>query len=207
MQRMRGPAVRGAAPRRRFEAFVAGSADSLFRTADLMTGDAGAAEDLVQETFLRVARRWHRVESMDHPLAYARRILANLVLDGARRRSRDLAELDPPGGRQAEPADEGAARALRDVDDQAEFRWALARLAPRERAVLVLRYWADLPVAEVAEILGCSAGTVKSTASRGAARLARVLTEGPPHAGGGASPLPVPATANIVSSARRSDTR
>lgn len=62
------------------------------------------------------------------------------------------------------------------IEDLAEFRWALARLPPRERAVLVLRYWADLPVAEVAGILGCSAGTVKSTASRGAARLARLLT-------------------------------
>lgn len=192
MQRMRGPAARSTASKRRFEAFVAGSADPLFRTAELMTGDAGAAEDLVQETFLRVARRWHRVEAMDHPLAYARRILANLVFDGAKRRSRQRAELEAPGGRPAEPADEGAARALRGVDDQAEFRWALARLAPRERAVLVLRYWADLPVAEVAHILGCSEGTVKSTASRGAARLARVLSSQPSPAG-------------IVSSARRSD--
>ena len=192
MQRMRGPAARSTASKRRFEAFVAGSADPLFRTAELMTGDAGAAEDLVQETFLRVARRWHRVETMDHPLAYARRILANLVLDGAKRRSRQRAELEPLGGHQAETADESAARALRGVDDQAEFRWALAMLAPRERAVLVLRYWADLPVAEVAEILGCSRGTVKSTASRGAARLARVLTG-------------QPAPADIVSSVRRSD--
>ncbi|HEY7430097.1 MAG TPA: SigE family RNA polymerase sigma factor [Streptosporangiaceae bacterium] len=192
MQRTRGPAAKGAASKRRFEAFVAGSADTLFRTAELMTGDTGAAEDLVQETFIRVARRWHRVESMDHPLAYARRIVINLVLDGASRRSRQRAELEPPGGQRMEAADESAARALRGVDDQAEFRWALAQLAPRERAVLVLRYWADLPVAEVAEILGCSTGTVKSTASRGAARLAKVLTN-------------QPGATEAVSSARRSD--
>lgn len=192
MQRMRGAAARGTASKRRFEAFVADSAGPLFRTAELMTGDAGGAEDLVQETFLRVARHWHRVQSMDHPLAYARRVLTNLALDGARRRSRQRAELEPPGGRRAEAADEHAARALRGVDDQAEFRWALARLAPRERAVLVLRYWADLPVAEVAEILGCSEGTVKSTASRGAARLARILTS-------------QPSPAEIVASVRRSD--
>jgi len=169
--------VRGGASKRRFEALVAGTTDALFRTGYLMTGDAGDAEDLVQETFIRVARRWHRVESMDHPAAYARRILINLVLDGAERRSRQRAELEPPGSR-GEPADESATRALRGIEDLAEFRWALAELPPRQRAVLVLRYWVDLPVAEVAGILGCSAGTVKSTASRAAARLAWILTHG-----------------------------
>src|SRR5215469_17027220 len=164
--------VMGTASKRRFEAFAA--ADPLFRAGYLMTGDASEAEDLVQETFIRVARRWPRVSAMDHPVAYARRILINLALDGAGRRSRQRAELEAPGG-QPELADEGAARALQGIDDLAEFRWALARLPPRERAVLVLRYWADLPVAEVAAALGCSAGTVKSTASRGAARLAGVL--------------------------------
>lgn len=166
---------RDAAPKRQFEAFVAESADAPFRTAHLMTGDIGDAEDLVQETFIRVARRWNRVRSMDHPVAYARRILINLVLHGAERRSRQTAELELPCiGIQS--ADDSATRALRGTEDLAEFRWALAELPERQRAVLVLRYWADLPVAEVAEILGCSAGTVKSTASRATARLARALT-------------------------------
>ena len=75
-------------------------------------------------------------------------------------------------------ADQGAARALRHVDDLAEFRWALAQLTARQRAVLVLRYWADLPVGDVADILGCSPGTVTSTASRAAGRLAEILTTG-----------------------------
>jgi RNA polymerase sigma factor (sigma-70 family) len=105
-------------------------------------------------------------------VAYARRILVNLVLDGAERRTRQRAELEPAV---AEPADESARRALLQVDDLAEFRWAVAQLPARQRAVLVLRYWEDLPVAEVADILGCSQGTVKSTASRAAARLAWVL--------------------------------
>ena len=166
------PLVRGGAAKDRFEAFAAGAMDTLFRTGCLLTGDAGDAEDLVQETFLRVARRWNRVESMDHPVAYARRILVNLVLDGAERRTRRRAELGPSV---AEAADESARRALLQVDDLAEFRWAVAQLPPRQRAVLVLRYWEDLPVAEVADILGCSQGTVKSTASRAAARLAWVL--------------------------------
>ena len=64
----------------------------------------------------------------------------------------------------------------------AEFRWALAQLPARQRAVLVLRYWADLSVAEVADILGCSAATVTSTASRAAARLAQALAHGEPAA-------------------------
>lgn len=160
--------------KRQFEAFVAGETERLFRTAYLMTGDAADAEDLVQEAFVRIARRWHRVRSMKRPAAYARRALVNLALDGARRRSKLRAELDAPEGG-AEHADETAARALREVDDLAEFRWALAQVPPGQRAVLVLRYWEDLAVAEVAEILGCSAGTVKSAASRGTARLASIL--------------------------------
>jgi len=170
------PLVRGPA-KDRFEAFAADAMDTLFRTGCLLTGNAGDAEDLVQETFLRVAKRWNRVESMDHRVAYARRILVNLVLDGAERRTRQRAELEPSA---AEPADEGARRALLQVDDLAEFRWAVAQLPPRQRAVLVLRYWEDLPVAEVADILGCSQGTVKSTASRAAARLAWVLARNRP---------------------------
>jgi RNA polymerase sigma-70 factor (sigma-E family) len=178
--------VRDAASKRQFEVFAAEASDTLFRTGYLMTGDLKDAEDLVQETFLRVARRWSRVQSMDHPAAYARRILINLVLRDTDRRSRQKAELEPLGGG-IEAADQYAARALRAVDDLAEFQWALAQLPARQRAVLVLRYWADLPVAEVAGILGCSAGTVKSTASRAAARLGAVLSSGE-------SPAPEPAT-------------
>jgi RNA polymerase sigma-70 factor (sigma-E family) len=165
--------VRDRAAKRQFEVFVTGATDILFRTGYLMTADISEAEDLVQETLMQVARRWNRVRSMDHPVAYARRILINLVLDGAERRLLRRAELGPQGWG-IEFADDSASRALGGIDDLAEFRWALAELPPRQRAVLVLRYWSGLPVAEVAQILGCSAGTVKSQASRGAARLARV---------------------------------
>ena len=164
--------IRHKASAQEFDGFAAGSWDRLLRTGYLMTGDAREAEDLVQETLLRVARRWNRVRSMDHPAAYARRVLVNLVLRDAGRRARQRAELCPQDNGGAETADESAARALREVDDLAEVRWALAQLPARQRAVLVLRYWADLPVAEVADILGCSEGTVTSTASRAAARLA-----------------------------------
>jgi RNA polymerase sigma-70 factor (sigma-E family) len=169
--------ARDAAAKRQFEGFAAEASDALLRTGYLMTGDGRDAEDLVQETFLRVARRWNRVRSMDHPAAYARRILINLVLQDAERRSRQKAEL---ARQQAgvDTADQSAARAFWHVDNLAEFRWALAQLPARQRAVLVLRYWADLPVGEVAEILGCSPGTVTGTASRAADRLAEILTTG-----------------------------
>jgi RNA polymerase sigma-70 factor (sigma-E family) len=160
-----------------FEGFAAEASDALLRTGYLMTGDARDAEDLVQETFLRVARRWNRVRSMDNPSAYARRILINLILQAAERRSRQRAELAQQNTG-IDAADQNAALALRHVDDLAEFRWALAQLTARQRAVLVLRYWADLPVVEVADILGCSSGTVTATASRAAGRLAEILTSG-----------------------------
>jgi DNA-directed RNA polymerase specialized sigma24 family protein len=71
-----------------FETFVSANADSLTRTAYLIAWDLQDAEDLVQETLLKVAARWHRVRRMEHPVAYARRILVNRALDDARRRAR-----------------------------------------------------------------------------------------------------------------------
>ena len=173
--------VRSKAASREFERFAAEASDSLLRTGFLMTGNANDAEDLVQETLLKVARRWTRVRSMDYPAAYSRRILVNLILHGADRRARRRTELQPHD-RAAELADDNAARALREVDDRAEFRWALAQLPTRQRAVLVLRYWSDLSVAEVADLLGCTEGTVTSTASRAAARLAEILAHARPPA-------------------------
>ncbi len=171
--------VRNEAARREFECFAAGALDSLLRTGFLMTGNAKDAEDLVQETLLKVARRWNRFRSMDYAAAYARRVLINLVLHNADRHARQRTELQPHAGT-AELADVNAARALPEVDDRDEFRWALAQLSARQRAVLVLRYWSDLPVAEVADILGCTEGTVTSTASRAAARLAEILAHAKP---------------------------
>jgi RNA polymerase sigma-70 factor (sigma-E family) len=164
--------------KREFERFAAGAVDDLLRTGYLVVWDLAEAEDLVQESLMRVAKRWPKVRSMDHPVAYARRILVNLALDGAERRARRRLELD--GQPVAERADEASSRALGRIDTQSELVQALANLPPRQRAVIVLRYFVDLPEAEVAATLGCSLGTVKSTASRGLARLEQEL--GPkPH--------------------------
>jgi len=161
--------------RAEFEHFVAGAADELLRTGYLIVWDLAEAEDLVQETLVRVARRWPRVRRMEHPIAYARRILVNLALDGGERRTRRRRELDVElvGGRPETTSADAAAR----VAVRGELIAAVAALPPRQRAVLVLRYFVDLPEREVAAALGCSLGTVKSTASRGLARLQRELGE------------------------------
>lgn len=159
--------------KKEFEQFVEISADGLLRTGYLVAWDLAEAEDLVQETLLRVAKRWPRVRSMEHPGAYARRILINLALDGADRRSRRRQELDPTPLH--DRADESSQRELRQVGLRAELVSALGGLPPRQRAVLVLRYFLDLPEAHVAAVLGCSLGTVKSTASRALARLEQEL--------------------------------
>jgi RNA polymerase sigma-70 factor (sigma-E family) len=154
-----------------FDRFVAGSTDTLLRTAFLIVGDLGEAEDLVQETLFAVAKRWPRVRRMEHPVAYARRILVNRAVTGAgtrARRRRELAAEAPPD-RPLPTSDNGA------LDGRDELMSALAALPPRQRSVLVLRYFLDLPEAEVAAALKCSLGTVKSTASRGLARLEQAL--------------------------------
>jgi len=159
-----------------FERFVDGCARGLLSTGYLIVWDQAEAEDLVQETLLRVARRWPRVRKMDQPAAYARRILVNLAIDDAKRRVRRRRELQPADGarleahlEQASPVTFGA------IDARAEMLGALALLPPRQRAVLVLRYFEDLSEAQTAQTLGCSLGTVKSTASRGLARLREAL--------------------------------
>lgn len=158
--------------RQEFERFVADRTAPLLRTACLITGNLTEAEDLVQEALLRVARHWPKVRNMEHPAAYARQVLVNVALDGAAQRGRRKGELAAADGAGVYGlVDTRAQRDLHKVDTRQELLGALAALPARQRAVIVLRYWEDLPEAEVAEVLGCSIGTVKSTASRGLARL------------------------------------
>lgn len=154
-----------------FDRFVEESVDDLLRTAAMIARDSGDAEDLVQECLFKVARRWPRVRRMQQPRAYARRILINLALDGARGRARRRGELELGPDPAADLAlDPPSAHELR-----TDLLEALAQLAPRQRAVLVLRYFHDLTEVQTAEVLGCSPGTVKSSASRGLARLREAL--------------------------------
>ena len=151
---------------RAFEVFVSESGDALLRTATLLTSDRHAAEDLYQETLHRLFTHWSRV---DNPGGFCRRVLHNLVVDLARarlRRPRELELYDNYDGTDPQSGDPAAAAELRPA-----VLAALDTLTVHQRAVVVLRYFEDLSQDEVAELLGVSPGTVKSTASRAVAQL------------------------------------
>ena len=152
-----------------FDAFVAASSPSLLRLAYRLTADVHLAEDLLQGALWRVAKQWSRAR--EHPGAYARRTLVNLAADARRHRRRRPVEvgLDDLGDR----ADRAPVDQLEDRD---VLLAALRDLPPRQRTVVVLRYWEDMSIDETAALLGCSTGNVKSTASRGLERLRGVLT-------------------------------
>lgn len=152
-----------------FDAFMESTTGYLLRTVSLIVWDPSTAEDVVQECLLQVARRWSRVRRMAYPAAYARRVATNLAITAAERHSIERAELT--GGVYLEPVDGAALLALEQVDHQHALNAALGRLAPRQRAVLVLRFFDDLTEAHTAEVLGCTVGTVKSTCSRALERL------------------------------------
>ena len=160
-----------------FEDFVYARSSSLLRTALLLTGQNRAdAEDLLQIALERAYRHWPRLCRSGEPERYIRRILANASTDRWRRLARRPEQPMPAAG--AEPAvPDGTAK----IVDREYLLWALATLPPRQRAVLVLRYFDDMSEGETAQILGCSLGTVKSHAARALARL-RATTV--PHVGG-----------------------
>jgi RNA polymerase sigma-70 factor (sigma-E family) len=153
-----------------FEQFVARSGRTLLRTAWLMTGDRGHAEDILQTVLERTARRWERLSG--EPEAYARRAVINLSTDRWRRRRARVDEVALLNEDIALAPDETALFDLRD-----QLLADLRSLPPRQRAVLVLRYFHDLDEAETARTLGVSAGTVKSSASRGLMRLREMATD------------------------------
>ena len=134
--------------------FVAARGAALSRAAYLLTGDHQAAEDLVQETYVVLVRRWQKSGTVD-PEAYVRRILYSRFVDGwRRRRLSELPWATPPDA----PDGDEASRAT----DRLTLQGALARLTPRQRAVLVLRFYDDLTESQAAEALGISSSTVKS---------------------------------------------
>lgn len=148
-----------------FADFVRAHTRVLVRTAYLLTGSGDSAEDLVQDTFLRLYPQWHRVQAAEAPLAYVRRSLTNAFLNQRRRRSSTEVVTDHLPDR---PADRDSVDELVDRD---EIWMLLATLAERQRAALVLRYYEGLADAEIAAALGCREGTVRSLISRGLATL------------------------------------
>jgi RNA polymerase sigma-70 factor (sigma-E family) len=151
---------------RAFEEFIAGSGDALLRLATLLTSDQGRGEDVYQETLHRLAARWSRVEN---PQAFCRRVMHNLVIDQGRRQLRQVSQVRLAEGHDdCDPrwADPVAAAELRPV-----LLTALRTLTQHQREIVVLRYFDDRSENEVAELLGVSPGTVKSTLSRAVAQL------------------------------------
>lgn len=145
-----------------FETFVAAAGGRLHATAFLLTRDHGLAEDLVQTALARSWRAWRRVHGDPEP--YVRRVMVNAFVSSRRRRwwgEQPTEHLPDAAGR-----DEYA-----EVDRRLGVAELLGRLPARQRAVVVLRYVEDLPEREVADLLGCSVGTVKSQASRALAAL------------------------------------
>ena len=143
-----------------FESLFRGERLSMVRLAHLITGSNSVAEEVVQEAFIRLREHWEHVDN--HP-AYLRAVVTNLCRRQVRRRDYER-RISPPGeGVVFQP----------DIDEA----WvAICRLPFRQRAALALRFYEDLPESEIARILGCRPGTVKSTIHRGLTRLRKELS-------------------------------
>lgn len=164
-----------------FEEFVRGRSTHLFRLALVLTSwDQAAAEDVLQVALERAYRRRRQLFRHGSAEPYVRKVVVNAAIDWRRvRRRRAELSLD-------HAADLAAADRIGQVADRDVLVRALAALGPKQRAVLVMRYWDDVPDAEIAAALHCSEATVRSQAARGLARL-RELSDGSPVARAGHS--------------------
>jgi RNA polymerase sigma-70 factor (sigma-E family) len=151
-----------------FSEYVAAHAEQVRFTAYLLCGDWHEAEDLAQAAFVRLYLAWTRVDRTEPINSYVRKIVTRTYLNERRRLWRRLERLtsappEPPPAQASAP------------EQRMLMMWALAQVPRRQRAALVLRYWEDLSLAETAEVLGCSIGTVKSQCARGLQRLRELL--------------------------------
>jgi RNA polymerase sigma-70 factor (sigma-E family) len=164
-----------------FCAFVAARSRALNRTAYLLTGNRSAAEDLVQTSLLKVYLAWPRIRDLGVVEDYTRTVMVRTQVSFWRkgfRRELSMAEVpDTAGAATGWAAGRGGSR----IEDRDELWRALTTLGARQRAVIVLRFYEDLTEAEIARVLDCSVGTVKSQLSRGLARMHQRLA----GAGGG----------------------
>lgn len=147
--------------------FITAAMPRLFRQAYLLTGDRHHADDLTQQACTDLYVHWRRTREAQNLDAYSRKVLVKAFLNTKRRAwSRRVQLTDRVPDQSAVPSGHA---------EHTDLLAALRQVPPRQRAVLVLRFLYDLPVAEVAEILGCSAGTVKSQTSHGLAALRLLL--------------------------------
>lgn len=148
-----------------FDGFVRARLPELLRFGRMLTGNSEAAADLVQDALERTLLAWSRLDERDDPVAYVRRVMVNRNISIWRRLRRETVTDEPPD------------RAHVDSHRDHDLWHALQTLPPRQRAVLALRYYEDLSEAEIARVLGCSTGTVKSQASKAMAKLRTVLPD------------------------------
>jgi RNA polymerase sigma-70 factor (sigma-E family) len=147
------------------EQFLGERGAHLLRTAMLLTGSKEAGEDLLQAALERLLRRWRTIDGDLE--GYLRRTIYNLAADGWRRKGRWRDRLALLSSTDAGIAPDRSVQ----VEQRDELVRLLLLLPPRQRAAIVLRYWEDLSEAQAAEVLGCSASTVRSSTSRGLRRL------------------------------------
>lgn len=155
--------------REEFDAFVVGAWARLFRTAHALTGNRQDAEDMLQNAFVKAYSNWRKVRRADSPEAYVHRIVTNETISAWRRRWRQVERSTDtlPETRSDGPADAVSSRAT---------MWsAIQDLPPRQRAIVVLRYYEDLSERDIAQVLGVSPGTVKSQARTALRSLRRHL--------------------------------
>jgi RNA polymerase sigma-70 factor (sigma-E family) len=150
-----------------FGAWAASSQRRLLRTAVLLTGDHQRAEDLVQEALVKVALRWRRLRD-GRPEAYARTVIVRDNISWWRKHRREVL-VEPPERQSVDITDTAERRLLLDR--------ALAALTPRQRAVVVLRYYDDLTEQATADAMGVAVGTVKSQTHLALRRLAEAAPE------------------------------
>jgi len=150
-----------------FEEFLTVNLDRLTRYAGVLTGDRPLAEDVLAQTLITVWQKWNRIRSMDFPLAYVRSAVTRTYLDHCRRegRRRTFATSSPT------TLDVSLSAVTGQVDDRSELDELLSALPARQRAVLVMRFYLDLPDKSIAAALGCSVPTVRSSAFRGLAAV------------------------------------
>lgn len=176
-----------------FSAFVAARSPSLWRYAFLLTGGAAQADDLLQASLVSVYLNWHRIEDSGAVEGYARTVMTRTHVSLWRRwRRREVPLAEPTEVGDGSPlwsASDGRGNA--EVDQRDAVWRLLSGLGPRQRAVVVLRYYEDLPEARIAEVLGCSIGTVKSQLSRALGHLRTALGESAAGSGSESTGVPV----------------
>lgn len=151
-----------------FEEYAAARWPALCRTGHLLTGDPAAGEELAQATLVTVFARWAKVAASEKRDAYVRKVMLNLLLTEKRRLGRRAAKAHLVLATAPQPPDPA---------ERLDLWSRLATLPPRQRAVIVLRYYEDLSEAQIAEVLGISPGTVKSQASDALRRLRADLAQ------------------------------